>query len=61
MAQFLAESRPLQTLDILDLENEAGWTPYVIAKGVFRTATYKEAPHTATLLEELMQARAQPQ
>ena len=24
MAQFLAESRPLQTLDILDLENEAG-------------------------------------
>ena len=36
------------------MENEAGWTPLRIAQGVFRTATYKEAPHTAALLSELM-------
>ncbi len=37
-----------------DVENESGWTPLRIAQGVFRTATYKEAPHTAALLSELM-------
>ena len=36
------------------LENEVGWTPLRIAQGVFRTATYKEAPHTAALLSDLM-------
>ncbi len=36
------------------VENESGWTPLRIAQGVFRTATYKEAPHTAALLGELM-------
>ena len=40
-----------------DVENEAGWTPLQIAQGVFRTATFKEAPHTAALLSELMAAR----
>ena len=41
-----------------DVVNAAGWTPLRIAQGVFRTATYKEAPHTAALLAELMDARA---
>lgn len=36
------------------VENASGWTPLRIAQGVFRTATYKEAPHTAALLTELM-------
>ena len=36
-----------------DVENSAGWTPLRIAQGVFRTATFKEAPHTAALLSEL--------
>ena len=40
-----------------DVENASGWTPLRIAQGVFRTATYKEAPHTAALLTELMDAR----
>ena len=40
-----------------DVENASGWTPLRIAQGVFRTATYKEAPHTAELLAELMAAR----
>ncbi len=40
-----------------DVENSEGWTPLRIAQGVFRTATYKEAPHTAALLSELMAAR----
>ncbi|MCH7749660.1 MAG: ankyrin repeat domain-containing protein [Acidobacteria bacterium] len=40
-----------------DVENAAGWTPLRIAQGVFRTATFKEAPHTAALLSELMAAR----
>ena len=40
-----------------DVENEAGWTPLRIAQGIFRTATFKEAPHTAALLGELMAAR----
>ena len=40
-----------------DIENASGWTPLRIAQGVFRTATYKEAPHTAALLAELMDAR----
>ncbi len=40
-----------------DLENASGWTPLRIAQGIFRTATYKEAPHTAALLAELMDAR----
>ena len=40
--------------DTFHAENEAGWTPLRIAQGVFRTATYKEAPHTAALLSELM-------
>ena len=40
-----------------DVENEAGWTPLRIAQGIFRTATFKEAPHTAALLSELMVAR----
>ena len=40
--------------DTFHTENEAGWTPLRIAQGVFRTATYKEAPHTAALLSELM-------
>ena len=40
-----------------DVENASGWTPLRIAEGVFRTATYKEAPHTAALLAELMDAR----
>ncbi len=45
-----------------DVENSAGWTPLRIAQGVFRTATFKEAPHTAALLSELMAARqGQPQ
>jgi ankyrin repeat protein len=42
-----------------DAENAAGWTPLRIAKGVFRTATYKESPPTAALLEDLMSARSQ--
>ena len=40
-----------------DVENASGWTPLRIAQGVFRTATYKEAPRTAALLAELMAAR----
>ena len=40
-----------------DVENSAGWTPLRIAQGFFRTATFKEAPHTAALLSELMAAR----
>ena len=40
-----------------DIENASGWTPLRIAQGIFRTATYKEAPHTAALLAELMDAR----
>ena len=43
--------------DTFDVENAAGWTPLEIAQGVFRTATFKEAPHTADLLSELMAAR----
>jgi ankyrin repeat protein len=43
--------------DTFDVENVAGWTPLLIARGVFRTATFKEAPHTAALLSELMAAR----
>ena len=43
--------------DTFDVENSSGWTPLRIAQGVFRTATYKEAPHTAALLAELMAAR----
>ena len=42
-----------------DVENASGWTPLRIAQGVFRTATYKEAPHTAALLAELMAGRTQ--
>ncbi len=45
-----------------DAENSAGWTPLKITQGIFRTATFKEAPHTAVLLSELMAARqGQPQ
>ena len=44
-----------------DAENSAGWTPLKIAQGVFRTSTYKEAPHTAALLTELMAEQARPQ
>ena len=40
-----------------DIENAAGWTPLRIAQGVFRTATFKEAPQTAALLSELMATR----
>lgn len=40
--------------DTFDVENASGWTPLRIARGIFRTATYKEAPHTAALLDELM-------
>ena len=40
-----------------DQENVEGWTPLRIARGVFRTATFKEAPHTAALLADLMAAR----
>jgi ankyrin repeat protein len=43
--------------DTFDVENAAGWTPLEIAQGVFRTATFKEAPQTAALLSELMAAR----
>ena len=43
--------------DTFDVKNEAGWTPLEIAQGVFRSATFKEAPHTAVLLSELMAAR----
>ena len=43
--------------DTFDQENVEGWTPLRIARGVFRTATFKEAPHTAALLGELMAAR----
>ena len=43
--------------DTFDVENESGWTPLRIAQGIFRTATFKEAPHTAALLSELMAAR----
>ena len=43
--------------DTFDQENVEGWTPLRIARGVFRTATFKEAPHTAVLLSELMAAR----
>ena len=40
--------------DTFDVENSRGWTPLRIAQGIFRTETYKEAPHTAALLTELM-------
>ena len=43
--------------DTFDQENADGWTPLRIARGIFRTATFKEAPHTAVLLAELMAAR----
>ena len=43
--------------DTFDQENVEGWTPLRIARGVFRTATFKEAPHTAALLGELMAMR----
>ncbi len=43
--------------DTFDQENVEGWTPLRIARGVFRTATFKEAPRTAALLAELMAAR----
>ena len=45
--------------DSFDQENVEGWTPLRIARGVFRTATFKEAPHTAALLAELMASRQQ--
>lgn len=35
-------------------KNAYGWTPLKIAEGVFRTATFKEAPQTAALLRTLM-------
>ena len=44
--------------DTFDMENASGWTPLRIAQGIFRTATYKEAPRTAALLAELMAARS---
>ena len=37
-----------------DTKNAYGWTPLKIAEGVFRTATFKEAPQTAALLRTLM-------
>ena len=37
-----------------DVKNVSGWTPLKIAEGVFRTATYKEAPQTAALLRKIM-------
>ncbi|MCE2543459.1 MAG: ankyrin repeat domain-containing protein [Acidobacteria bacterium] len=40
--------------DTFDVENARGWTPLRIAQGIFRTETYKEAPHTAALLTDLM-------
>ena len=40
--------------DTFDVENSRGWTPLRIAQGIFRTETYKEAPHTAALLTDLM-------
>lgn len=40
--------------DTFDVENASGWTPLRIAQGIFRTATYKEAPHTAALLGDVM-------
>ena len=40
--------------DTFDVVNADGWTPLRIAQGIFRTATYKEAPHTAALLTDLM-------
>ncbi len=43
--------------DTFAQENVEGWTPLRIARGVFRTATFKEAPHTAALLADLMASR----
>ena len=43
--------------DTFDQRNADGWTPLRIARGVFRTATFKEAPHTAALLADLMTSR----
>ena len=46
-----------QGADTFHVENAAGWTPLRIAQGVFRTATFKEAPQTASLLREFMATR----
>src|SRR5262245_7551376 len=42
------------------VKNAVGWTPLTITDGVFRTATYKEAPQTSALLRQLMRARGLP-
>jgi ankyrin repeat protein len=41
-------------------KNSVGWTPLTITDGIFRTATYKEAPQTSALLRQLMRARGLP-
>ena len=56
-ANSIVELLVEQGADTFEVENASGWTPLRIAQGVFRTATYKEAPRTAALLAELMAAR----
>ncbi len=56
-ANSIVERLVAHGADTFDVENASGWTPLRIAQGVFRTATYKEAPRTAALLAELMAAR----
>jgi len=58
-ANSIVERLVAHGADTFDVENAAGWTPLRIAQGVFRTATFKEAPQTAALLDELMTARQQ--
>ena len=41
----------------MDVRSKQGWTPWTIANGVFYTLFFKEQPHTAKLLGELMAAR----
>jgi ankyrin repeat protein len=41
----------------LDVRSKQGWTPWTIANGVFYTLFFKEQPHTAARLGELMAAR----
>ena len=44
----------------IDRKNISGWTPLMIADGVFYSRIYKTQEHTAAFLRQLLEGRGQP-
>jgi hypothetical protein len=52
VVEFLVEKGA--KVDVWNQKNSRGWTPVIIADGVYRSSSLKEAPHTAALLRKLL-------